>query len=155
MSLYRQPNRFTRRTLAIVGVAALVGGLAVGYVVGRSSAPNPSLADNISSLRSDLNPAQQGLELSRTEYGQAVKGGRVAEPTEYRAAKSDVQRAEDAVAGARSDLRVLDPRGAAALERAVKALSVAIDSREPAARVDKLSKQASTALQAVVPSYKS
>lgn len=139
----------------LVGVLALVGGLAVGYLVGHSSAPDPSLADNISSLRDDLNPAQQGLQLARTEYGQAVKKGRVVEPTEYQAAKSDVQRAEDAVTGARSDLRSLNPRGAAALARAVEALSGAIASKQPAPRIDALSRRASAALQAAVPSAES
>lgn len=152
MSVYRQPNRFTRRTVVIAAVAALVGGLAVGYVVGHASAPNPSLQDNLSSLRSDLKPAEEGLELVRTEYGQAVKGGRVAQPTEYQAAKSDVQRAEDAVNGTRSDLQTLNPRGAATFERAVKDLSAAVDSKQPAARIGALSRQASAALRAVVPS---
>lgn len=151
MSVYRQPNRFTRRTLVIAGVAALVAGLVIGYFAGHALAPNPSLADNLSSLRSDLKPAQQGLELSRTEYGQAVKGGRVAQPTEYQAAKSDVKRAQDAVAGARSDLRALDPRGAAALESAIADLSRAIDSKQPAAEVDRLSQVGAAALKAVVP----
>lgn len=151
MSVYRQPNRFTRRTVAIAAIAALVGGLVVGYVVGHASAPNPSLQDNLSSLRDDLDPAQLGLELSRTEYGQAIKGGRVAAPTEYKAAQSDVQRAQDAVDGSRSDLDALNPRGAAALQRAVKDLSAAVDSKQPAARVDGLSRRASDALRAVVP----
>jgi hypothetical protein len=155
VSLYRQPSRFTRRTLAIVGAGALAAGLGVGYAVGHSSAPNPSLADNLSSLRSDLDPAQHGLELSRTEYAQGVKGRRVVAPTEYQAARSDVQRAEHAVAGARSDLRALDPRAAAALDRAVGALSDAIAAKEPPARVDELSKQASTVLRAAVRSGES
>jgi hypothetical protein len=151
VSLYRQPGRFTRRTLVIVGVVVLVAGLVLGYALGRTTAPDPSLSDNLSELRTRLNPAQQGLELSRTEYGQAVKGGRVVAATEYQAAKADVQRARTAIAGSSEDLRALNPRAAAALTRSVASLGEAIDAKRPPQRVVALSRQASVALRVFVP----
>src|SRR5919202_3674582 len=109
MSLYRQAGRTSGRTLAIAAVVALVVGLAGGYALGRATAPKPTLAEQVADLRTALGPAQEGLELSATEYPQAVRGGRVVAPTEYAAAKADVQRAKDAIAGARADLRALQP----------------------------------------------
>jgi len=108
MSLYRQAGRTSGRTLVIAAVVALVVGLAGGYAIGRATAPKPTLADKVADLRSSLGPAQEGIELSATEYPQAVRDGRIVAPTEYAAAQSDVQRARDAISGARADVHVLD-----------------------------------------------
>jgi hypothetical protein len=149
VSLYRQPGRVAARTLALLGVAALVVGLAGGFALGRGTAPEPSLADRVADLRQELQPADQGLELTATEYAQAVRAGRVVEPTEYRAAQADVQRVRDTIAGARADLRALAPARAAALDRAVGVLASAVDRRAPPAEVRRLSGRARAALRAV------
>src|SRR5919107_3689283 len=98
MSLYRQAGRASGRTVLIAAAAALVLGLIVGLVAGRSTAPKPTLAEKVADLRADLAPAREGLELAATEYGQAIRSGRVVAPTEYGAAKSDLQRASDTIA---------------------------------------------------------
>jgi hypothetical protein len=150
MSLYRQAGRTSARTLAIAAVAALVVGLLGGYLIGRATAPKPTLADKVADLRASLGPAQEGIELSATEYPQAVRDGRVVAPTEYAAAQADVQRARDAISGASPDVRALDPARAAALEKSVADLRAAIDAKQDPAQVRQRSAAASAALAAVL-----
>jgi hypothetical protein len=150
VSLYRQPGRFAARTLALAASGSLVVGLAVGFGVGRAGAPEPSLADRVAELRRTLAPAEHGIELTATEYGQAVSGGRVVAPTEYDAARGDVSRTEAAVTAARPDLRALDPGRAAALEAAVARMSAAVRTRSDAAEVRRRSDAAARALDAAL-----
>jgi hypothetical protein len=150
MSLYRQAGRTSGRTLVITAVAALVVGLLGGYAIGRATAPKPTLADKVADLRSSLGPAQEGIELSATEYPQAVRDGKVVAPTEYAAAQSDVQRAREAISGARADVQALDPARAEALDRAVTDLRAAIDAKRDPAQVKQLSAAAVAALAAVL-----
>src|SRR4051812_27525619 len=109
MSLYRQAGRASGRTLAIAAGVALVVGLAAGFAIGRASAPEPTLADRVADLRAKLGPAREGIELSATEYEQAVRDGRVVAPTEYGAAKADVDRAPAAAAPSAAALPAPDP----------------------------------------------
>jgi hypothetical protein len=149
MSLYRQAGRASGRTLAIAAVVALLAGLVAGFAIGRLTAPEPTLADKVADLRDKLGPAREGIELSATEYGQAVRDGRVVAPTEYSAAKADVQRAADALAAARADLRALTADRAAALERDVGALREAVSRRADPATVRRLADAANAQLRAV------
>src|SRR3954451_24092677 len=146
MSLYRQPGRMSTRTLVVAAVVTLVVGLAGGFAIGRASAPQPTLADKLADLRGALQPASEGLELTATEYGQAVRDGRVAEPTEYRAAQADVERVRDAVAAARDDLRALGPARAAAFESAVAAVDAAVRGKAEAGQVQERADAARAAL---------
>jgi len=150
MSLYRQAGRTSGRTLLIAAVVALLVGLVGGYVLGRATAPDPTLAEQVADLRTTLGPAAEGVELSATEYPQAVRNGKVIAPTEYQAAKADVQRAKDAVAGARADVRALDPSRAASLDQALDALGSAIDEKADPNQVKQLSSDAANALNAVL-----
>jgi hypothetical protein len=147
MSLYRQAGRASGRTLLIAALAALLVGLIVGFVAGRSTAPKPSLAERVADLRTSLGPAREGLELAATEYGQAVRAGRVVAPTEYGAAKADVQRASDTIAKHAADLRALGSARAAALDRAMAVLRNAVSRRAAPATVRRLSDAASAALR--------
>jgi hypothetical protein len=150
MSLYRQPGRASGRTLALAAVAALLAGLVAGLAIGRATAPDPTLAEKVADLRSQVRPAEQGMELTATEYAQAVRGGRVVQPTEYQAAQADVKRVTDTLAAARADLHALNAGRAAALERAVAELSAAVNRRADPAAVQRLSDAARAALRAAV-----
>ncbi len=147
MSLYRQARGSSWRVIAAVGVVAvLVGGVA-GFALGRSSAPDPSLADQVADLRDQLAPAREAIELTTTEFPQAVEGGRVVEPTEYQAAKADVERARDTVASAYADLEAVDPAAAERLRSAVAALGAGVAERASEAQVERLARSAGEALQ--------
>jgi hypothetical protein len=149
MSLYRQAGRVATRTLALAAVAAVVVGLIAGFVLGRVTSGDPSLAERVRELRVQLRPAEQGLELTATEYAQAVRGGRVTEPTEYDAARADVKRVRDTLAPARADLRALSAEKAAALESAVAAVDAGVRERVEPAEVQRRSDAARRALAAV------
>jgi hypothetical protein len=150
MSLYRQSGGAGFKALAGVAAAALVIGLVAGFLIGRGTASEPSLAKKLAQLRDRLKPARQGIELTATEYSQAVRGGRVVAPTEYGAAKADVERVRKAVSGARADLRALSAARAAALERSVSALGAAVSRRADPGEVERLSGAADAALTAAV-----
>jgi len=144
MSLYRQPR--AARPLLIAGIAAaalLVGG-AIGFALGRGSAPEPSAQDVVAQLRDELRPLAAGLELLPTEYPQALAGG-----GESAAVTGDLARIRSALADATPDLRALDPDGARTLADHVAALEQAIDARAPAARVEQLAAAAQDALAGV------
>jgi hypothetical protein len=146
MSLYRQPGRTTTRTLVLVAVGAIVLGLVGGYAIGRATAPKPTLAEKIDDLRAGLGPAREGAELSATEYGQAVRAGRVVEPTEYDAARADIERARTAVNAHLDDLRALGH--AARIQAALAALDQAITSKADPDEVDRRSSALMSALAA-------
>jgi hypothetical protein len=148
MSLYRQAGRASGRTLAVAAVVALLAGLLGGFLLGRATAPDPTLAEKVSELRSRVRPAEQGIELTATEYAQAVRGGRVVQPTEYQAAQADIGRVDDTLAGARADLRALSADRAGALDRAVAALRSAVTRRAEPTEVQRLSDAARAALRA-------
>lgn len=150
MSLYRQAGRVSGRVLGLVAAGSVIVGLLAGFALGRGTAPEPTIAEKIAALRAEVRPAEQGLELTATEYGQAVRGGRVIAPTEYEAAQADVKRAADTVAAAGADLRALNPARAAALDRAIAAVRAAVSRRADPAEVQRLSDEGRAALRAAV-----
>lgn len=142
MSLYRQAGGPSPRALALALIAALlIGGLA-GFLLGRGSADEPSLVEQAADAREKLRPVAAGLELVPIEYENVVRGGRVTAPTEYEATRQAVQRAASDLAAASEELRVIDPRGYAAADAAVRELRTAVDRRAAAARVEWLSRSA-------------
>jgi len=146
MSLYREAGRTSWRALLAVGVITLLVGGAAGYAIGRSSAPEPSLADQVADLKGRLEPAREAIELTTTEYPQAVRDGKVVEPTEYQAAKADIARARDSIASALADLRAVDAARAQRLQETIAALGTAVDQRVASSQVDELARSVSNAL---------
>ena len=146
MSLYREAGRTSWRALVAAAVIALLVGGAAGYAIGRSSAPDPSLADQVADLKGRLAPAREAIELTTTEYPQAVRDGKIVAPTEYQAAKADVARARDSIAAALADLRAVDAARAQRLQETVAALGTAVDRRVATSEVDELARAVSNAL---------
>jgi fumarylacetoacetate (FAA) hydrolase family protein len=146
VSLYREAGRTSWRALVAAAVIALLVGAAAGYAIGRSSAPDPSLADQVADLKGRLAPAREAIELTTTEYPQAVRDGKIVAPTEYQAAKADVARARDSIAAALADLRAVDAARAQRLQETVAALGTAVDRRVATSEVDELARAVSNAL---------
>jgi ABC-type sulfate transport system permease component len=147
VSLYRQAGRTSWRVAVAAAVIALLVGGAAGYAIGRSSAPEPSLADQVADLKGRLAPAREAIELTTTEYPQAVRAGEIVAPTEYQAAKADVARARDSIAAALADLRAVDAARARRLQETVAALGAAVDRRVATSQVDELARAVSNELE--------
>jgi len=141
MSLYRQPRAARPLLLAGIAVVALLVGGAIGFALGRGSAPEPSAQDLVAQLRDELRPLAAGLELLPTEYPQALAGG-----GESAAVEGDLDRIRSALADATPDLRMLDPGAARTLANRVAALEQAVAARAVATRVEQLAAAAQAAL---------
>jgi len=110
MSLYRVASRRGRLGGLLLPTVALVVGLTVGFLIGRASADEPSLAEALEAPVAHVADARNALDVLTIEYPQAVVGGEVQETTEYEAALADVRRAQDEL-GYAEDLGELDPDG--------------------------------------------
>jgi hypothetical protein len=145
MSLYRQSGGSGWRAALIAAAVALLIGGAVGYAIGRSTAPEPSLAEQVADLQDRLQPTLDGLALVPDHYAQGIEaGGEV----QYEGAVQQATAARDGFSAESGDLQALDP---AAYEDATKALGDlvdAIEAREPPAHVNRLVEQAQAAVEA-------
>jgi hypothetical protein len=75
MSLYRQTGASRWRAVAAaVGVALVAGGV-IGYAIGRSSAPEPTMAEKVGELQDDVQPVLDGLSLVPDHYKQGIAAG--------------------------------------------------------------------------------
>jgi hypothetical protein len=110
MSLYRVASRRGRLGGLVLPALVLVVGLLVGFLVGRATANEPSLAEALAAPAAHVTEARNALDVLTIEYAQAVSGGEVQQTTEYEAALADVRRAQDALGDA-EDLGELDPQG--------------------------------------------
>ena len=112
MSLYRQASG--PRTTVVVGVGAigLVLGLLAGLALGGGGDEEISLREALAQLEARAQPVELALEQVPIEYGGAVRAGKVAAPTEYRASRATVERAVRSYAGVEGDLALLDRRTA-------------------------------------------
>jgi hypothetical protein len=141
MSLYRQPGATRPLLIAAIAAVALLAGGAIGFALGRGSAPDPSAQDVVAQLRDDLRPLAGGLDLLPTEYPQALAGG-----GESAAVEGDLARIDMALAAAAPDLRALDPAGQRELAQRVASLREAIQARAASAQIARLAASAQSAL---------
>ena len=116
MSLYREAGRArrNRRALIIGAIGLVVVVVVLVVVLATSGGGPPSHADRVKSARSAASEALDGIELVTVEYPQASA------PTEFAAAKADVQRATQSLTDHRADFEAVD---AAAYRRATAALA--------------------------------
>jgi hypothetical protein len=145
MSLYREAGRRSTGRLVAIAAAVLVAGLAIGFGIGRATEPDPTAADVVAQLRSDLQPVANGLEILPTEYPQAREGA----GNETAAVQGGLDRIRTALRAAAPDLRTLDPSGLQDLQTAVDRLAEAVEAKAAPAQVERLTQRATTALQAV------
>jgi hypothetical protein len=115
MSLYREAGRARRRRRIAIGAGVLVVVIAVIVVLLAGGGGPPSHADRVKAAQAAASEALDGVEIVTVEYPQAVRGA----PTEFAAAKADVQRAQQSLSDHRADFEAVD---AAAYRRATAAL---------------------------------
>jgi hypothetical protein len=148
VSLYREPGQLRRRRRLIAGgVAAAVAFVAVLVILLAGGGGPPSHAERVAAARTAAGQALAGLELVEIEYGQAVKDGKVVEPTEYDAAKADVSRARDALAQHADDVRAVDAAALPRAQRALAAVGAAVAAKAPPEDVKAAVTQARATIQ--------
>src|SRR3954452_18944938 len=142
MSLYRQAGRRRRNRRLALAAGATTVVIAIVVIVLASSGGPPSHADRVKSARSAANEALDGLEILSVEYGQAVKAGQVAAPTEYAGARSDAQRAQQSLSDHRADFEAVDAAAYRRARRALAAVAAAVAGRADIAAAERAARSA-------------
>lgn len=145
MSLYREVGA-ARRSIAAGALVALVAGLAVGFGIGRGTAPEPALSEQLAEARASIRPALSGLELVSIEYPEAVRGTEIVAETEYEAARAQASTAVDLVSRA-GELEAVDPEGHAAALAATGEVADAVEAVEEPRAVEEAVARASDAVE--------
>jgi hypothetical protein len=134
MSLYREVRGRTRRVL-VAAALVLVLGVVGGFVLGRATTGEPSLADKLADFRDQSQQVADALEVLVVEYPQAVRNGRVAAQTEYAGAKRDVERAQTSFGDIESDLHAIFPQRVAPAQGQLHVLEKLVDQAAPPEQV--------------------
>jgi hypothetical protein len=132
------------RRVAIVAIVALVGGLILGLAIGRVM--SPTLASQVTDLRTQAAPIRSAAEIVRTEYPKLVAGG--ADTGGAAAAMARIKTTFDSIA---PSLTALDAAGTDDLRAAIEALDSAIKAKAPEADVASGVDAMLAALDAVLP----
>jgi hypothetical protein len=148
MSLYRQQGGRGARWIVAAALAALIAGAAIGYAVGRSSAPEPTLSERVAEVQKEVSPVIDGISLVPDHYEQSVRGGEIVEPVQYEGAVQQVAAAQDALTAAKDDLEVLGAVAYAAAAAKLEELKRAVAAKEDPAAVTRLADQARAAVSA-------
>ena len=138
MSLYREPGQVRRRRQLWIGagLGALVA-IVVAVVLLAGGGGPPSRAERTAAAKAAADRALNGLELVEIEYAQAVKNGQVVAPTEYEAARADVQRARSALSAHEPGERI---------DRTLAAVAAAVENRVPAGELERAVAEARAAI---------
>lgn len=152
MSLYREAGRRSAVPLIAAVAAALLLGGVIGFLLGKGSAEEPSLSEQVNELSQDAQPLRSALDLVPIEYRQGVRAGRVVSETEYQAAVATVARADASYDEISTDLSALDARATRRLARSIAQLARLVEATAPpeavAARSGAAARQLAIALGA-------
>ena len=140
MSLYRETSGRSKTAIgaAVLACLALV---AVGFAIGRVTAPEPSLESQIADVREQARPVADALELVAIHYGASNDATR-------EAAGAQLDRAVASFEDVEGELAVLDPAGTTAARSAIEQLSVLVSSGASAAEVERAAAEAEEAVRA-------
>lgn len=150
MSLYRQTGRRSPGAILAALAAGLVIGALIGFLVAEASDDEPSLAEQVASLREDARPVFSALELVAIEYRPAVRGGEVAAPTEYQATLDAAGRAQQFFAEIRPDIEALDSMRAAGVQGSIERLTGLVEEKADLASVQRASRAAAAQLESTL-----
>jgi len=140
MSLYREPGSRRRTTL----IAAVVGGialLAIGFGIGRATAPEPSLESRIADVRGDVSPAADAVELVPIHYESSNE-------TTREAAHEQLERAMGDFRSVETRLALVDPSAARDARAALERLERLVEAGAPPAQVEAAAAEAERILRA-------
>lgn len=139
MSLYRE-TRSTLPRRAVIGALATVVVLALGFGIGRATAPETSLADNLASIRSEASEVTDALELVPIHYASTS-------PTTRQGARDQLASARERFDALEPELRLLDGARAAAASQAMVDLGRMVEDDAPSADVEAAAERARDAVR--------
>jgi hypothetical protein len=149
VSLYRQPGERGPALLVTLLLTGLLIGAVAGFLIGRATTDDPSLAEQIEDARAGLAPVAAGLELIPIEYEGAVSNSKVTAQTEYEATQAAASRATEELEASAEDMQAIDPTGYESATAAIEQLESAIDAVAPPARIEALSDGARAQLESL------
>ena len=143
MSLYREASGRGKTVVGAVVLGAAVAMLALGFFVGRATAPEPTLDSRIADLREQARLVTDALELVAIHYG-------ASNATTREAAGVQLDRAVASFGDIEDELTLIDPAGARAARAAIEDLSSLVSSGAAAAQVEQAAAEAEAAVHAAV-----
>ena len=143
MSLYREASGRGKAVVGAVVLGAAVAMLALGFFVGRATAPEPTLDSRIADLREQARLVTDALELVAIHYG-------ASNATTREAAGVQLDRAVASFGDIEDELTLIDPAGARAARAAIEDLSSLVSSGAAAAQVEQAAAEAEAAVHAAV-----
>jgi hypothetical protein len=136
MSLYRETSARSTKAIAGAVLGALIL-LAIGFAVGRATAPEPSLESQIADVREQVRPVADALELVAIHYDASAE-----------AARAQLDRAMASFEDVEAELALIDPAGTTAARTAIAELSSLVSSGAAAAEVEGAAAAAEEAVRA-------
>ena len=143
MSLYREPRRRAATATVVAAAAALLVGALAGFLVGRATKGEPSLASQLGDVRAEAERSVQALELVRLHYRAGLR-----EEAQFRGALDQVRRARESYVRIEPDLHTLDRRRADAAGAALDETVALVERKGPAAAVERAAARAEDSLRA-------